>query len=182
MFGDYSEEDGKRLIEIARKAIESEFTGEKVEIPKEKQFIQTRGVFVTLNKKRKLRGCIGYPHATLPLIEAVVGAARSAAFSDPRFSTVKQEELQDIKIEISILSVPEEVKDVKKIKIGRDGLMCSYVSYSGLLLPQVATEHKMSRIQFLEAVCQKAGLPKDSWEKPGFKLWKFSAQIFSESQ
>lgn len=179
MLGKYTEEDGKRLIKLARQAIEEDFSGKKPEIPGEKQFRQLRGVFVTLTKNKELRGCIGFPEAIMPLNEATIKAAKSAAFSDPRFSQLQENELKDIKIEISILTPKSKCKP-SEVKIGEDGLICNYVGLSGLLLPQVAVEHKMSRLEFLECVCQKAGLPGDTWQKPSFQLWKFQAQIFHE--
>jgi len=181
MIGEYSKEDGDKLLKLARESIEEEFTGKKPDLPEGKQFRQLRGVFVTLTKNKELRGCIGFPMPSLPIAEAVYESAKSAAFSDPRFSPVSEKELDKIKIEISILTNPQETR-AEEIKIGRDGLIGSYVGYSGLLLPQVAIEHKMSRLEFLEAICQKAGLPKDSWQKPGFKLQRFQAQIFSEEK
>ncbi|MEK6820141.1 MAG: AmmeMemoRadiSam system protein A [Nanoarchaeota archaeon] len=180
MLGKYSEEDGKKLIKLARESIEEEFTGKKPEMPGEKQFRQARGVFVTLNKNNKLRGCIGFPYPTNPVAEAVYLASREAAFSDPRFPPLKEEELKDIEIEISILTSPQEC-NCKEVKIGEDGLMCNYLGYQGLLLPQVATENKFDRIKFLECLCNKAGLPRDTWQNKNFKLWKFQCQIFGEN-
>lgn len=180
MIGEYSKEDGVKLLKLARNAIEQEFNSEiKPEELEGKQFFQARGVFVTLAKNKKLRGCIGLPYPLKSVKEAVIEAAKSAAFSDPRFPNLTEKELKDIKIEISILTNPVKCKP-EEIKVGRDGLICEYVGYSGLLLPQVAVEHKMSRLEFLEAVCQKAGLPRDSWQKSGFNLKRFSCEIFSE--
>lgn len=179
MFGEYSKEDGEKLIKLARESIEEEFSRKKPDMPEGKQFRQARGVFVTLTKNKRLRGCIGYPYPTLPVSQAVIQAAKSSAFSDPRFPALKQEELKDIKIEISILTIPQECKP-NEVQVGKDGLMCNYLGYSGLLLPQVATEYKMSRIEFLEALCSKAGLPNNNWQNKNFKLWKFQCQIFKE--
>ena len=179
MVGEYTSEDGKKLLELARKSIAEKFGGEKPEFPEGKQFRQARGVFVTLTLNGELRGCIGFPMPDLPIVRAVYEAAKEAAFSDPRFDQLDEKEFGKIKIEISVLTQPVETKP-EEVKVGRDGLIVSYMGYSGLLLPQVATEHGMSRLQFLEAVCQKAGLPKDTWEKPGLKLSSFQCQIFSE--
>jgi uncharacterized protein (TIGR00296 family) len=132
-----------------------------------------------LNKKRDLRGCIGFPNPVYAVSEAVMKAAKSAAFSDPRFSPVKEEEMKDIEIEISILTLPEKC-EVKDVEVGKDGIICEYLGYGGLLLPQVATEHGFDRIKFLEALCDKSGLPRDSWHNKHFKLYKFQAQIFRE--
>ncbi len=172
---------GVELIKLAKEAISSEFSGKKIRIPPYKELKEKRGCFVTLTKHGELRGCIGFPYPSIPLGEAIVQAARSAAFSDPRFPPVTEKELPNIKVEISILSVPEEVKpDPVNIEIGKDGIMCEYEGFSGLLLPQVAIEYKMNAEEFLRALCQKAGLPLDSWKEPGFKLWKFQAKIFKE--
>jgi len=179
MVGEYTKEDGKFLLKLARESILEEFSKNKPKIPEGKQFKQARGVFVTLTKEGELRGCIGFPLPQYSVAEGIYLAAKSAAFEDTRFIPVKEEELEDIKIEISILTLPQDCKP-QGIKVGEDGIICHYVGYSGLLLPQVATENKMDRIKFLECLCNKASLPKDAWQKPGFKLQKFQAEIFDE--
>lgn len=180
MVGEYSEEDGKKLLKLARDSIAREFDAEiKPETLKEKQFKQARGVFVTITENHELRGCIGMPYPSLALGKAVAEAAKSAAFQDPRFPPLNKDELEKIKIEISILTIPQET-GLQDIKVGRDGLICSCLGYSGLLLPQVATEYKWSKLQFLENLCRKAGLPNSAWQDKNFKLSKFEAQIFSE--
>ncbi len=182
MIGEYSKEDGKKLLNLARESIKEAFLGKSPEIfkeLKEKQFRQARGVFVTLTRKGELRGCIGFPYPVLSIGEAVCKAAKSAAFSDTRFLPLKENELKEIKIEISILTIPQKCSP-KDVGVGKDGLICNYLGYQGLLLPQVAVEYKMSRIEFLEALCGKAGLPKDTWQNKNFKLYKFSCQIFKE--
>ncbi|MFH1500867.1 MAG: AmmeMemoRadiSam system protein A [archaeon] len=179
MIGEYDDKDGQMLIKLARDTIQAGFTNEEVKMPPEARFKQARGVFVTLHKNGQLRGCIGLPYPSNAVADAVVEAAKSAAFEDPRFPPVSEGELKDIEIEISVLTPP--VKCVAKdVNVGRDGLMCEFHGYTGLLLPQVATEHGMDRVQFIEALCQKASLPKDAWQKEGFKLQKFQAQIFKE--
>src|SRR3989344_9639289 len=179
MIGEYTEVQGRLLLELARKSILEEFTKIKPDCPAGKEFKQARGVFVTLNKKGNLRGCIGFPFPDLAISQAVYQAAKSAAFSDSRFNPVEENELKEIKIELSILTIPEDTA-IKDIKIGQDGLICDYLGYSGLLLPQVAVENKFSKVKFLECLCNKAGLPKDTWSKLGFKLKRFQAQIFKE--
>lgn len=181
----YTKEQAARLIKLARQSIESEFDkNTKIEIPEGKEFRQARGVFVTLMTwpKKELRGCIGFPYPNLAVRDAVAEAAGCAAFSDPRFTSLNKTELNKIIIEISILTIPQEVKNVKDIEAGKDGLICQYLGYSGLLLPQVATEHKMNKIEFIEATCQKAGLPKDAWQNDKCKFQKFQAQIFCEAE
>jgi len=172
-----------RLIKLVREVIGAEFSGKKVRAPHDKALEEKRGCFVTLTKNNELRGCIGFPYPFKPLGEAIVSAAKSAAFSDPRFPPLNEKELPEIKIEISILTLPEKIKaGPENIKIGEDGLMCEYEGFGGLLLPQVATEHKLNSEQFLRALCEKAGLSLDAWQKDGFKLWKFQAKIIKEDK
>lgn len=175
----------KEFIKLARQSIKDKFSGKETRVPGDKIFREKRGCFVTLTKHGELRGCIGFPYPTLPLGEAIIEAAKSAAFSDPRFPQLNEKEFLEIKIEISVLRLPEKIeaeaeKRVEEIKIGEDGLMCEYEGFSGLLLPQVATEHKMDAEGFLRALCEKSGLPLDSWKEQGFKLWKFQAEIIKE--
>jgi len=176
---------GKKLIKVARKAIsDSSFDAGSA---LKKEFSEVLGVFVTLNKDEELRGCIGFPEGVYPLYEAVIKAARSAAFSDPRFSPVSEEELPSITIEVSVLTKPVkiEVKEaseyVNKLKVGKDGLIIRSSYGSGLLLPQVATEYKWDSKEFLEHTCVKAGLSPDSWQNMSdIDIYKFQSQVFSE--
>ena len=178
----YNEEEGEEFLKLARESIKSKFSGEKISIPDKKEFKQARGVFVTLTKKGNLRGCIGMTHGVYSVGEGVVKMARAAAFEDSRFNSIREDEVKDIKIEISILTEPSEIKGEvsKNFELGKDGLICEFIGYSGLLLPQVAVEHKMDKIEFLECVCGKAGLPKDSWQNPNVKFRKFQVQSFKE--
>jgi len=173
----YSSSQRKALLALARKAIEARLKREELELPGE--FTEKRGVFVTLKRDSHLRGCIGNPYPNKSLEEAIAQAAPAAALNDPRFEPLSLGELSVIKIEISILSVPEEAKP-EDIKVGKHGLMCTFEGHSGLLLPQVATEQGLSKQAFLEALCEKAFLPRDCWQEAGFKLEKFEAEIFSE--
>ncbi len=185
-------EDGAMLIKAAREAIEhySEF-GEVPSVLKGvdlDQYPEPRGVFVTLKKEGQLRGCIGFPLPMFPLGIAVVKAAVAAAFDDFRFPPLKKEELGGLEIELSVLSVPEQidVKDpleyLEKIKIGRDGLIIEYMGHSGLLLPQVPEEQGWDVKEYLEGICIKAGLPAGSWSEDGVVLKSFQAQIFGEEK
>lgn len=180
----YSLDDQKKLLLLARQSIEEELHVGKpsilLEIERDKKFRDFRGVFVTLKKKGELRGCIGFPHPTNYLYKNLYEAAKESATGDPRFRPLSSQELKEIKIEISILTKPELVNSVRDIEIGKDGLICKFMTMSGLLLPQVARELGLNRIEFLEALCNKAGLPKGTWQQKGFQLYKFQAQIFSE--
>ena len=181
-----SKDDGKELIKLARESISSYFSDSDVKVDEniKKKFSSKQGVFVTLNINGELRGCIGYPEPVLPLYEAVVSAAKSAGFSDPRFGPLSEEEFKKIEIELSVLSVPELIKVSKfedyigKIKIGEDGLIIRSEFGSGLLLPQVFVEYGCDVVKALEMTCQKAGLSSDAWKELDNKIYKFQAQIF----
>lgn len=178
--------DKKLLLELARESIKTYFRGKKPDMKNVKHLSEKRGVFVTLHKKGELRGCIGFPLPVYALKMAIVEAARSAAFSDPRFQPLKEDELKDVEIEISVLSVPEEIKVsraaeyMEKIKIGEDGLIIKGSFGSGLLLPQVAAENNFNVQTFLNCLCQKAGMGFNSWQDLNNKISKFQAEVFNE--
>lgn len=184
-------EEGSTVVKLARSAIEEYLkNGEKPDPPEElsEEMKGDRGVFVTLNKNGRLRGCIGRPLPTQPLMEGVVDSAISAATKDPRFSSMSLEELDDVAIEVSVMTVPEiiNVENPKnypeKIKVGRDGLIAEYEGRKGLLLPQVPVDQGWDAEEFLSQTCIKAGLPPDTWLKDGFEVRKFTAQIFKENK
>lgn len=177
---------GTKLLKLARESIQSSFSGNHAKVNDElkKEFSENQGVFVTLHEHGMLRGCIGYPMPILPLYEAVISAARSAAFQDPRFPPLKEEEIDKIDLEISVLTVPELIESTEniddKIKIGENGLIIKSGLSSGLLLPQVATEYNWTVEEFLINTCHKAGLHPEAWKEDNVKLYKFQAQIFKE--
>ena len=138
------------------------------------------GAFVTLRIKGELRGCIGYPEAELPLVAVVERCAVSAAISDPRFPPLSAAEWSEVDLEISVLGPIEPVDDIQQVVVGRDGLIVEFGRRRGLLLPQVAVEWQWDASEFAAQTCIKAGLPRDAWQK-GAKLFKFEAEVFSES-
>ena len=181
-------EQGKQLVQAAREAVTSEIQGKDFEL---KGFEEKTGVFVTIHSypKNELKGCIGFTEPIFPLNKALVKAAKAAAFSDPRFIPIQDEDLDKIIFEVSILTKPEKIEVdkaedyKKKIRIGTDGLVAEYRSYKGLLLPQVAPQHKMSPEQFLSCTCEKAGLPPETWkDMKQVKIYKFQTQIFKEAK
>ncbi len=185
----YTLEDGQLAIKIARTTIEHHIN--KKDIPEfkvPKHFTQNSGVFVTLNKypNKNLRGCIGFPEPQFPLIDALIDSAKSASSRDPRFPPVNPKELDKIIIEVSILTPPKLIKAkkpsdyVSQIKIGRDGLIVEKGLYRGLLLPQVPVEWNWDPREFLSQTCMKAGLLGDCWFDEETKIYKFSAEIFTE--
>lgn len=181
----FSLEEGKELINLARKAVENN----NIEKNFNKDFKIKKGVFVTIEKfpGKELRGCIGFPQATLELGEAVQRAAISAANEDPRFPPLEREELNEVVFEVSILTEPEliKVKDskeyFKKIEAGKDGLILKNDPFAGLFLPQVWKYFK-SKEEFLENLCYKANLTPDYIHDKKTKIWKFRAQIFAEEE
>jgi uncharacterized protein len=180
-----NKKDQTLLLKLARDALENSFKDTDVDVSKAGHLTQLRGCFVTLHKDNQLRGCIGFPKPIMPLYEQIITASKAAAFEDPRFPPVNKSELKHIVIEISILTRPEliKIKDseeyLQNIEIGKDGLIIQGAS-SGLLLPQVATEYNFDAKQFLECVCEKAGMDKDAWKDLKNKIYKFKAEIFSE--
>ncbi len=169
------------LLQLAREAISYYLkTGDTLEKDiLDKSLLEKSGAFVTLKVKGELRGCIGYTIPYKSLYATIIDAAVSAASSDYRFSPLTIKELQETKIEISVLTPPKPVKDIHEIKIGIHGIIISKGPNKGLLLPQVPIEWNWDLKAFLEHGCQKAGLDKDEWKKEG-KIEIFSAQVFSE--
>ncbi|HUV29543.1 MAG TPA: AmmeMemoRadiSam system protein B [Acidobacteriota bacterium] len=172
-----SDEDKATLLKIAREAIEARLQGQPYRPEPHPNLEEKNGAFVTLKIGGELRGCIGQIRARDPLYLTVTDMAVAAAFEDPRFPPLAATELDSLEYEISILSPLEKVRDVNDIKIGRDGLMIKLDLHSGLLLPQVATEHGWSVTELLEQTCLKAGLPKNSYRDKFAELYKFSAEI-----
>jgi AmmeMemoRadiSam system protein A len=145
---------------------------------KSEKLNELRGAFVTITKKGSLRGCIGHIKGVKPLYKSVEEMAAAAAFQDPRFPPVTKKELKDLDIEISVLTPFEQISDVSEIEVGKHGLYIERGFYSGLLLPQVATEYNWDRDTFLEHTCRKAGLPPDAWKDKETRIYIFSADIF----
>ncbi len=148
------------------------------EIPAGGHLEEKRGAFVTLTKQGALRGCIGHIQGTRPLVETIREMARAAAFSDPRFPPVAEAELDQLELEISVLTPLKLVKDIEEIKVGIHGLYIECQGYAGLLLPQVATEYGWGREEFLAHTCMKAGLSTNCWQQSETKIYLFSADIF----
>ena len=184
-----SAEDGKYLVEFARKTIETYLVDRKIlDVPDDitPNLKEDRGVFVTLTREGELRGCIGYPEPIMPLINALIDASISAATKDPRFNPLTPDELDKVRVEVSVLTKPTiiEVENPteyqQKINVGQDGLIIEMGPYRGLLLPQVATEWKWNATEFLSNTCMKAGLSQECWLSPDAKIYKFASQIFKE--
>ncbi len=179
---DLSAADQELLFRVARDSIQAHLKGDRPVLPQTTSpvFSQPCGVFVTLNRQGRLRGCIGYLDAVKPLLESVQEMAVAAAFRDPRFPPLREEELADLDIEISVLSPMRQIKDIEEIQVGRDGLYLERGVCRGLLLPQVATQYGWDRLTFLRQTCCKAGLPENAWEDPSTRIYAFTANILHE--
>ncbi len=173
------------LLKIARDTINHYLrTGERLDVEVEDDLLkQDMGAFVTLHERGKLRGCIGHMVATGPLYLTVRDMAISAATDDPRFPRVKPEEMEDIDIEISVLSPMERIDDYEKIETGKHGVMVRMGFRSGVYLPQVATETGWDRDQFMTSLCaSKAGIPPDAWKTGECDIYIFTAEVFGEKK
>jgi uncharacterized protein len=188
-----TQKEGEFLISLARNTVKQYLeTGKAPKPPKEtpEKLFEHCGVFVTINsvghRGKELRGCIGYPYPTSPLVEAVIDSAINAATEDPRFEPLSVDELGKVVFEVSVLTPPEQVEVnnpkeyLSKIKVGEDGLIVERGPYKGLLLPQVPVEWGWCEEEFLCQCCMKAGVSPDSWLTKDAKIYKFKAIVFDE--
>ena len=171
------------LLDIVKKTIAAKVNNK--DIPKytvdSETLKEKRGAFVTLKKRGHLRGCIGYIKAVKPLWETVQEMAVAAAFHDPRFPSLKPDEIRDLTFEISVLSPLQRIKDINEIEVGKHGLYIIRGYNSGLLLPQVASEYAWDRELFLKETCSKAGLPPQAWLDKETEIYIFSADYFGNA-
>ena len=187
-FQNISDDDGKILVKMARTVVTKYLTNNTKILDHDfkEKFSFNAGVFVTINDKSGLRGCIGFPFAMKKLSDALTDAAISASTEDPRFPSITQNELNNLVFEVTVLSDAEEISTsspeeiIQEVKIGRDGLMIEKDSQSGLLLPQVPVEYNWDVVDFLNHTCHKAGLPNGSWKDKDTKISKFQGIIFRE--
>lgn len=198
-----STEDGAFLVKLARKAVIYflDTNGEILDIDPNNvsnMLKRNSGVFVTIyrvalgkNEKvvgKDLRGCIGYPYPIKPLYKAVIDVAINAAFNDPRFPPLRRDELNSVIFEVTVLTPPEEIivntplEYLRKIRIGRDGLIIEKGIYRGLLLPQVPVEYSWNVEEYLMHLCLKAGLPPNAWLDREVKIYRFEGIIFTETK
>lgn len=190
-----SREEGARLVRLARAALATELLGgddvlrELEAYPQGPGRERRQGVFVTLNRTApdevralgKLRGCIGQPEPAFPLYYGTVTAALDAALRDPRFPPVRAEELPRLALEVSVLSPRRAIGSWREIEIGRHGIVLQKGDKAALFLPQVAPEQGWNVEQALDALAEKAGLPRGAW-RSGARLSVFTGQAFEESR
>jgi uncharacterized protein (TIGR00296 family) len=178
--------EGELAVRLARGVIEYTIAKKpKPMLTLTPVFGEKRGVFVTLTKNGVLRGCIGFPYPVMPLGDAIEHTAAAAALEDPRFPPVRKNEVAEIDVEVTVLSVPVPMtcspeERPAHVEVGRHGLIVRGMGTSGLLLPQVATEYGWDARTFLDHSCNKAGLPTRCWTYNNVEVLTFEGQIFSE--
>jgi AmmeMemoRadiSam system protein A len=178
-----SNQEKRELLKLARAAItqavvQNQLPGSPMVSGRLAEF---GSAFITIFCLGQLRGCVGHAGRTLSLAETVVQAAVSASRNDPRFAPLTPDELNDVIIEISVLSQPERINP-NEIEIGKHGLLIVRDAKRGLLLPQVAIEHAFDAQRFLDETCRKAGLPPNAWRDPETTVMAFTAEVFSEKE
>jgi len=168
------------LLEIAHESVRCAVEGENCNLPDTlpAELELPRGVFVTLKRNGRLRGCIGSIRPVGSLAETVMSMARSAALEDPRFIPVTEVELLELEYEISVLTPLQILDDWHDVVVGTDGLIIvGSDGRSGVLLPQVPIEQGWNREQYLEGICQKAGMNRNAY-LGDVTLYRFQAQVF----
>ncbi len=172
------------LLKVVCDTVEAVITGRPIPKPQsdDPQLNDHCGCFVTLKNQGRLRGCIGQFTSEIPLIELVGQMAKASATSDPRFlaDPVTSDELEQLDIEISVLSPLKKTDDPLSLRPGIDGIYIKRGCASGCFLPQVAAETGWSKEEFLSYCCaHKAGLPSDAWKDAETEVYLFTADVFS---
>ncbi len=172
------------LLKWARDAISAHLRGEPEAAAAGEELGELQniraGVFISLHRGEDLRGCIGNIEPQTPLPETVKAMAVAAACSDPRFEPVSADELEHLRLEISVITPLRPLVSLEEFQLGVHGLMVRLGKRHGLLLPQVARGRQWDVYTFLRHVCRKANLPEDAWQNPKAELFYFDAEIFSD--
>ena len=176
-----TKKEKKMLLESARETITAELELRKATYEPVTKTLETKcGAFVTLHKHGRLRGCIGNMAGIKPLYLTIRDMAIASAFEDPRFPPLLKKELEEIDIEISVLSPMTKIESLNEIEIGKHGIYIKRGFSSGTFLPQVAVEQKWDVNELVENVCLKAGMDRDSWKAPDTEIFVYSAIVFGE--
>lgn len=181
----YSLSQGAKLIDLARHSIETFVKKKPLNTAPYREFQDAKGVFITIKKDSRLRGEMGFLETAESLYMAVVKAARDAAFRDKRFSPAKEEELNEIEIEITIITKPVLMRALraedylKQIDVGYDGLMIKGGIFSSIMLPQSAGRDWDAE-RMLRQLCMSAGMTMDAWKGLSHQIFRFQAQVFAE--
>jgi AmmeMemoRadiSam system protein A len=172
-------EDQLRLLRLARQSLEARVRRTHAPAPDVNAPLDARrGAFVTIHRGSQLRGCLGRVTTDWAVGRVVAHLAEAVSDSDPRFDPVAVHELSELHIEISVLT-PERPASAAEVEVGRHGVIIERGGRRGLLLPQVAVEHRWDAPTFLHYACLKAGVPPDAW-KDDARLFVFEAQVFGE--
>ena len=145
-----------------------------------------RGCFVSLHKKKALRGCIGIIEPVAALIDGIQDNAVNAAFRDPRFPPLEEQELGEVEIEISVLTQPEPLEFsgpqdlLAQLKPGVHGVILAKAGRRATFLPQVWAQLPQKE-RFLESLCLKAGMKKDCWNDHAVEVQVYEVECFSEA-
>jgi AmmeMemoRadiSam system protein A len=175
----FSDTERGLLKKLARNSIEKALFGKEEEHLDLPAVLKKKmGAFVCLKTRGDLKGCIGNIRGRQPLDRTIRQMALEAAFHDPRFIPLNETDWKDTDIEISVLTPMRKIEHVEEIEVGINGIYVEKGGYSGLLLPQVATENGWNRQTFLEHACLKAGLPRDAWKSKETVIYLFSADVF----
>jgi AmmeMemoRadiSam system protein A len=171
------------LLKTARDTVEAVINRQSIQMAEsdDPQLNAPCGCFVTLKNHGRLRGCIGQFTSTSPLVELVVEMAKASATGDPRFfgDPITTDELQQLDVEISVLSPLQRTDKPLDLRLGIDGIYIKRGRASGCFLPQVATETGWSKEEFLSYCCaHKAGLAADAWRDPETEVNLFTAEVF----
>ncbi len=178
-----ADEEKKYLGEVAKWGIMCGFTGkdprhEEFPAPNGGQAAAPLGCFVTITIGGNLRGCIGMMVSEDPLYKNVATMAYAAAFNDRRFPPLRKEEWEEAKLEISVLGPMTPCPAPEQVEVGRHGLVLAMGGRSGVFLPKVPVEQGWNRLQYLDHLCLKAGLPTGSWKQPSAQLFWYEALAF----
>jgi len=185
MDGLLNKEQKERLLEIARTTMETYIReGKTLEFEEADTVLNEElGAFVTIHKKGQLRGCIGNMVGKGPLYLTIRNMTIASSTQDHRFRPVKEDELKDIDVEISVLSPMKKIDNPDEIVVGRHGVMVQSGIAGGVYLPQVADETGWSKEEFMNSLCaHKAGMPADSWETGKCDIYIFTAEVFGEKE
>jgi AmmeMemoRadiSam system protein A len=176
---EFSPQERKLLLQLAHEAIVAALEQREISLTAPTAHLaEPRGAFTTLYYRGDLRGCVGYVFPVASLYRTVAESAQGAAFDDSRFAPVTRDQAPELKVSLSILSLPLPIRP-EDLQIGRHGLLVKLGACRGLLLPQVPVEHGWDRITFLEQTCKKAGLPTDAWQN-GAQIEAFTAEVFGD--
>ena len=175
--------DRAALLAIAKVAVRQRVGGSAPPaVPESGALGEPRGAFVTLTVNGVLRGCVGTFTPAGSLAATVARMAASAATEDPRFTPVRETELDDLDIHISALDPRRRMRDASELVVGRDGVLVQLGWHRGALLPRVAVEEGWDPVTFLERTCLKAGLPPHAWQDPAATVELFSAEEFGAAE